>query len=236
MRRVALGVFLLGCAKPAPSSAPAVPPIASPAPSQPAPLDPRVRTDLAALGYFPEEPAPAREKCAGAADGRELVGRTLPEWSLGGWVGGAPGSLAALRGRVVVVRFWTAGCPYCERTLPALQRLADELAGKPVTFVGAFHAKPVAAFADLAEPGKLAARWGVKFALGLDPDWRTLRAWWLETGHRHASSVTFVIGPDGRVVHVHPGPVFYPSAAPADDRPNADYLALRAAVLGALPR
>ncbi len=235
MRSLVLVVLVFACAQPAPAN-PAPPPAAAMSPTVAAPMEPRVRADLMALGYFPDRDARAAEPCPGAADGRELVGRALPEWRLDRWVHGAPGTLSDLRGRVVVVRFWTAGCPYCERTLPALQRLADELSDRPVTFVGAFHAKPVGSAADLAEPAKLAEAWGVKFPLGLDPEWSTLRAWWLETGHRHASSVTFVIGPDGRVVHVHPGPVFFPSSGPSDAKPNADYLALRAAVLAALPR
>jgi hypothetical protein len=50
--------------------------------------------------------------------------------------------------------------------------------------------------------------------------------------HRHATSATFVIGKDGRIVHVHPGPVYYPSDDPREDA-NRDYLALRSAVLAA---
>lgn len=47
------------------------------------------------------------EDCPGAATGAELVGSTLPEWSFEGWRNMRAQSLSELRGRVVVVRFWT---------------------------------------------------------------------------------------------------------------------------------
>jgi peroxiredoxin len=197
----------------------------------------RPSSDLAALGYTIDNAVDASDAaCPGAEDGSELVGTRAPEWSLVDWQNGAPASLAKLRGRVVVVRFWTAGCPYCEKSMPALQRIADELRGEPVTFVGAFHAKPASDEEQYAR-GRAAARgWGVTFPLARDRDWRTLRRWFLDGHHRHASSATFVIGKDGRIAFVHPGPVYFPSDAPDAAKANADYGALRRAILAALGR
>jgi hypothetical protein len=72
--------------------------------------------------------------------------------------------------------------------------------------------------------------------LAFDQEWRTLRAWYLDGFHRHATSATFVIGKDGRIVFVHPGPVFFPSEAAADADANRDWRRLRRAVLAALDR
>jgi hypothetical protein len=118
--------------------------------------------------------------------------------------------------------------------MPALEKMAKELAGRPVTFVGAFHAKPATAVGDMTEPSKIAKQWGISFPLAFDRDWRTLRTWYLDGQHRHATSVTFVIGKDGRIVHVHPGPVFFPADAAKDPRANRDYDALHAAIQKAL--
>lgn len=194
---------------------------------------------MAALGYYADEDARTvtarKAKCGGPADGSELVGEELGEWQLAGWAntGGASPTMASLRGRVVVVRFWTVGCPYCEETMPALQKLSEELRDQPVTFVGAFHAKPESSEADLKRPLEAIRDWKVSFPLAIDREWRTLRSWWLERGHRHASSVTFVLGKDGRVVHVHPGPTYFPSNDPAQADANRDYLALRNAIVEA---
>jgi thiol-disulfide isomerase/thioredoxin len=199
---------------------------------------PAAQAELAALGYYSDDQAarmPPRAPDRQPRDGAELVGRELSEWRLSDWVNGpAPLSLAELRGRVVVIRFWTVGCPFCEKSMPALQKLADEFAGRPVTFIGAFHEKPVGSIPDMEKPLEVARSWGIRFPLAFDKDWRTLRAWWLDGHPRNATSVTFVLGRDGRVAHVHPGPEYFPSEDPADADENADFVALRAAVQAAV--
>ncbi len=50
--------------------------------------------------------------------------------------GGKPLSLAALRGRVVLVDFWTYSCINCIRTLPYLNAWNERYAGKGLTIVG----------------------------------------------------------------------------------------------------
>jgi hypothetical protein len=44
-----------------------------------------------------------------AAGGPVKVGQTAPEITGGPWINSAPLSLAGLRGRVVLVEFWTYG-------------------------------------------------------------------------------------------------------------------------------
>ncbi len=45
-------------------------------------------------------------------------------------------SLAALRGKVVVMDFWATWCPPCREEMPHLEKLSKELAAKEVVFVG----------------------------------------------------------------------------------------------------
>ena len=135
--------------------------------------------ELAELGYY--EPAAALEvkrarHCPGALDGSELIGAAAQEWQLTDWSNSRPLSLAELRGRVVVVRFWTTGCRFCERTMPVLQKLADEFRDRPVTFIGAFHDKPAGSIVDMTMPAATAKTWGVRFPLAFDRKWHTLRS------------------------------------------------------------
>src|SRR5262245_46755329 len=67
----------------------------------------------AAPAYDPEEKAAIEA----------LVGTTPPEWQVERWLNSPPLTLAGLRGKVVLVRWWTAGCPYCSATAPALREL-----------------------------------------------------------------------------------------------------------------
>ena len=57
-----------------------------------------------------------------AKHGPLAVGDVARPWQLAEWSGSEPLNLEDLRGRVVVVRFWTDACPFCARSLPALRR------------------------------------------------------------------------------------------------------------------
>jgi len=48
---------------------------------------------------------------------------------------GAKLDMSALRGKVVVLDFWSTGCPPCVAELPKLNTLVDEFAGKDVVFI-----------------------------------------------------------------------------------------------------
>lgn len=186
----------------------------------------------AALNAEPT-PRPTPQPTSRPDSAGALLGRSMPRWQVSEWANTEPLELDQLHGKVVVVRFWTDTCPYCRASTPALQGLAYELAGQPVVFVGPHHQAPRPRPSLAGRPAGRPAV-GVTFPLGHDADWATLRSWWLETGDRRATSATVVIGKDGKVTHVHPGPVYFPSDAPRDAAPNRDWVALREAVVGGL--
>ena len=69
------------------------------------------------------------------------VKRTLPRGEVAPNVaferlaGSGPADLAGLRGKVVVLSFWFAGCPPCRQELPELAKLAAELGTEDVVFL-----------------------------------------------------------------------------------------------------
>ena len=63
------------------------------------------------------------------------VGDRAPEIKAAGWLNTSPLTLAALRGRIVVVEFWATWCPPCRRSIPHLIQLYNSYKGKPVTFI-----------------------------------------------------------------------------------------------------
>ncbi len=65
----------------------------------------------------------------------EVVGRDAAAWDTKD-LEGRPHSLAAYRGKVVVLDFWYRGCGWCIRAMPQMKQLADDFAGQPVAILG----------------------------------------------------------------------------------------------------
>ncbi|MBT9172349.1 MAG: Thiol-disulfide oxidoreductase ResA [Syntrophomonadaceae bacterium] len=55
------------------------------------------------------------------------LGREAPDFTLGYLNSGGGVSLRELRGRVVLLNFWSAACPPCREKMPVMQRLYEDL-------------------------------------------------------------------------------------------------------------
>ncbi len=95
-------------------------------------------------------------------------------------------SLEELRGKVVVVQFWTFGCINCKNTLANLRDLYDEHAGKEFEVVGV-HSPEFSYEEDPAAIGEAAVDLGVTWPIALDTRkfnffrWQGGRAYWPRT-------------------------------------------------------
>lgn len=137
-------------------------------------------------------------------DHADLIGAQPPEWSAVDWINTEPLSLAQLRGKVVLVRwFMGTSCPFCSATAPSLKRLHADYTTRGLVVVGMYHHKEEGPL----RPGMYASyvkSYGFEFPVARDPDWKTLKSWWL-TKDRDWTSVTFLLDKSGRVRGVHPG-------------------------------
>lgn len=122
----------------------------------------------------------------------QQVGDRLPTDFVLRNLGGRETSLAAGRGGVRVVNVWATWCPPCRAELPSLAALADSLRGDGI----AVHAVAV------DRPGAVA-----RFVAGLAEAPPVLveherfpREW-----GRWALPVTYVLGPDDRLLFIHRG-------------------------------
>src|SRR5262245_25470496 len=149
---------------------------------------------------------------AGATDsGAGPIGQPAPAWSFERWSRGGPLTLEALRGKVVLVRWWTDGCHYCAATLPVLEELRERHARDGLVVIGAYHPKPPREVKDrtiLSYAKKL----GFDGPIAVDPEWITLGRYWLD-GHpeRTWTSVSFLIDRAGVIRWVHGGGEYHPS-------------------------
>ena len=143
---------------------------------------------------------------AGSAPGPDdPVGRAAPGWEIDEWIQGGPLSLESLRGRVVLVRWWTGpDCPYCRASAPYLNSWQDAYADKGLVIVGLYHHKSGGPL-EAGDVKKLVDAFGFRFPVAIDAGWRTLDRWWLHGNDRAFTSVSFLLDREGIIRRVHRG-------------------------------
>ena len=142
-----------------------------------------------------------------AADATEPaeIGQPAPEWDLQHWTNAKPLKLSDLRGKVVLIRWWTApDCRYCANTAPALNEFHREYAKRGLQIIGAYHHKSGEPL-DRRQVERAAKKFGFRFPVAIDPDWRTINRWWLDHHDARFTSMTFLIDRNGVLRYVHPG-------------------------------
>jgi len=189
------------------------------------------------------EPAPKRETVPvlpAQRGGQDVVGRKLPRLRFDDWIAPAasktdrPKAKKPKRGEVTLYRWWTDTCPYCEKSLPAFEKLRTKYAAGGLNVVGVYHPKPPRDI-DRNEVRTSAAGLGFRGVLAVDQDWSELERFYLQPGKRRpATSMAVLVDRQGVIRFVHPGPVLFPSDDPAHERENADYALLEQAVRAVL--
>jgi cytochrome c biogenesis protein CcdA/thiol-disulfide isomerase/thioredoxin len=158
-----------------------------------------------------------------------------PEFSeISEWLntpGGRPLTLRALRGKVVVIDFWTYSCINCLRTLPYLKAWDDAYRAEGLTIVGVHTPE----FAFEREPSNVrdaTRELGLRYPIALDPEYGTWNAW----GNRYWPAKYFV-DRRGRLRYAHFGEGEYARSeqvirellAEGGDEPTAEMASVRGA-------
>lgn len=168
------------------------------------------------------------------AAGADRVGVAAPAFNFDTWINSEPLTVAGLRGRVVLVRWWTDTCPFCASSAPALRALHEEYADEGLVVIGVFHPKagrddPL----DVARVQRAVDAREFRFPVAIDWDWRnhTLKDWWLTGPKRPATSVTFLLDKHGVIRFVHPGMEYHDANGSEDhDVCASDMSLIRASV------
>jgi cytochrome c biogenesis protein CcdA/thiol-disulfide isomerase/thioredoxin len=147
-------------------------------------------------------PAPPTATAAGTAAPALALKDFGPAPELRGlteWFNSEPLTLEGLRGKVVIVDFWTFGCYNCRNTRPHVRALYDKYHEQGLTIIGV-HA-PEFAYERVPENvRKAAAEQGVNWPVALDPDFKTWRAY----NNRYWPAFYF-IDAKGHIRHKHFG-------------------------------
>lgn len=139
------------------------------------------------------EPALAQGATAAAASAPVLSGPLVSLLSAGPWLNSQPLHPADLRGKVVLVNFWTYSCINCLRALPYVRAWADKYRDRGLVVIGVHT--PEFAFEKVAGNVEQATHdLGVGYPVVLDNDYRIWQAF-----DNNAWPALYFIGADGRV-------------------------------------
>ncbi len=153
------------------------------------------------------------------AAGADRIGVAAPPFAFDAWMNSEPLSLADLRGRVVLVRWWTDTCPFCASSAPALRTLHEQYGPQGLSVVGVFHPKARRDDSlDLPRVRRVVEQRAFEFPIAVDWNWQTgtLKDWWLNGPDRPATSVTFLVDKQGVIRFVHPGMEYHDESGPSD--------------------
>jgi thiol-disulfide isomerase/thioredoxin len=122
-----------------------------------------------------------------------------PDLSGGTWINSEPLTLKSLRGRVVVVDFWTFACYNCRNALPAVKNWDARYRNHGLTVVGV-HTPELDTERNLDNLRNEIAELGIRFPVMTDNDYSTWNAYRVR-----AWPTWFVIDKQGRIRWQHVG-------------------------------
>jgi thiol-disulfide isomerase/thioredoxin len=131
---------------------------------------------------------------------------TAPAFAGGDWINSEPLKLEALRGRVVLIEFWTFGCYNCRNTLPFVKSWHDRYQAKGLTVIGV-HSPEFDEERQVENLRRQVASLGIRYPVVSDNDYKTWNAY-----HVEAWPTTFLVDKQGRIRWRHVGEGGYDEA------------------------
>jgi len=115
------------------------------------------------------------------------------------WINSAKLDWSSLRGKVVVVDFWTFACYNCKNTLPYKKAWYDKYADQGLVVLGV-HTPELSFEKDVANVRKAVADYGIKYPVAIDGDfgnWNRYNVW--------AWPTWFIVDKEGYIRYTHVG-------------------------------
>lgn len=162
-----------------------------------------VAAGIYATGFTKQLLRPFRSN---VAEYKSSESSAAPELATGDWINSEPLKLTELRGRVVLIEFWTFGCYNCRNTLPYIKGWDERYRAKGFTVIGVHSPE----FDDERKPEYLrreVASLGIMYPVVTDNDYQTWKAY-----HVEAWPTTFLLDKQGRIRWRHVGEGGYDEA------------------------
>lgn len=127
-----------------------------------------------------------------------------PEFTgIQGWINSHPLTMASLKGRVVLIDFWTYSCINCVRTLPYITKWDQEYRDKGLVIIGV-HAPEFEFEKNQANVEAAVQSHGIKYPVAMDSNLDTWTAF-----HNQYWPAHYLINKDGQIVYTHFGEGHY---------------------------
>lgn len=118
---------------------------------------------------------------------------TAPELASGEWINSEPLKLKNLRGRVVLIEFWTFGCINCRNSLPFVESWHDRYRQQGLTVIGV-HSPEFEEEKNVESLRGQVASLGIRYPVVTDNDYQTWKAYNVE-----AWPTVFLLDKQGRI-------------------------------------
>lgn len=125
--------------------------------------------------------------------------RKAPDWNNQNWLNSQPLTLADLRGKVVLVEFWTFECINCQHVMPAMRQYYDEFKDSNFALIS-FHDPEFSTERDWNNVQQAVKEDNIKYAVAQDNDFKTWNAFGV-----NAWPTWFLIDKQGNIRYKHIG-------------------------------
>ncbi|MFJ4292654.1 thioredoxin family protein [Cupriavidus sp. NPDC089707] len=132
------------------------------------------------------------------------------------WLNSEPLTLAGLRGKVVLVDFWTHDCINCIRTLPHVRQWYDKYRDKGLVVVGV-HTPEFGFEKSTANVQAALKRFDIRYPVAQDNKYATWNAW-----RNQYWPALYLVDASGNVVYKHFGEGNYAQTEAAIQKALAD--------------
>ena len=125
---------------------------------------------------------------------------TAPEFTgIDNWLNGPPLTLQQLRGKVVLVDFWTYTCINCIHTLPYVKQWNEKYRNQGLTVIGV-HTPEYPFERDTGNVKTAIGRFGISYPVAQDNEYSTWNAW----GNQYWPAF-YLVDRKGHIVYSHFG-------------------------------